>query len=112
MFRTYVASVLSGCCIRFHTYVANVSSKCCICFALMLQVFYPDVAYVFTHMLQNVSSKCCICFAMATHVFPLRFRRMLQVFQLFQRYVTSVFNCFGRMLQMFSLDVAKVDLVL
>ena len=47
-----VACVLSGCCICFHTYVASVCFKCFSCFKRMLQVFYLDVAYVFTHMLQ------------------------------------------------------------
>jgi hypothetical protein len=54
----------------FHTYIASVSFGCCICF---------------THNMQ-----CYICFAMATHVFSSCFRRMLQVFQLFQTYITHV----------------------
>jgi hypothetical protein len=50
----------SGCCM-FHTYVATICSKRFICCSLpfqhvflrcKLQVFYLDVAYVFTHMLQ------------------------------------------------------------
>jgi hypothetical protein len=79
----------------FYLGVAYVSG-----FALMLQLFYPDVAYVFTHMLQVfhldvayvlqwlhtcfpcVSDVCCKCFNC--------FRGMLQVFQLFQTYVANV----------------------
>jgi hypothetical protein len=74
----------------FQIDVVRVLSGCCICFALMLQVFYPDVVYVFTHMLQMfhlnvayvlqwlhtcfpcVSDVCCKCFNY--------FRGMLQVF--------------------------------
>jgi hypothetical protein len=60
----------------FHKYVATVCSKCFICSSLSLeqvfsccklQVFYLDVVYVFTHMLQVyfldvsfVSDVCCI----------------------------------------------------
>ena len=61
----------------FHTYVATVCSKCFIFSSLPLQqvfsycklqiMFYLDVAYVFTHMLQvyvldvsSVSDVCCI----------------------------------------------------
>jgi hypothetical protein len=71
--------------------VASICSKCFSCFRwmlhvfylavaythFMLQVFHPDVAYVFTHM--------------ATHVFSSCFKHMLQVFQLFRTYVTNVF---------------------
>jgi hypothetical protein len=64
-------------------------------------VFYLGVAYVITHMLQVFLSRCCICFAMATHVFF----RVSDV-------CCKCFNCFGHMLQIFPLDVAKVDLVL
>jgi hypothetical protein len=83
---TYVASVLFQMFQMLQKYVARVLSKCCI----YLEVFHPDVAYV-SHMLQVFSSGCCTCSAMATHVFPW---------------------CFIRMLQVFYLDVAKVDLVL
>jgi hypothetical protein len=60
----------------FHTYVAIVCSKYFICSSLSLQqvfsycklqVFYFDVAYVFTHILQvyvldvsSISDVCCI----------------------------------------------------
>jgi hypothetical protein len=62
------------------------SSGCYICFTYMLQVFYLDGAYILQllHMcFPRVSDICCKCF-----------------------------NYFGRMLQMFSLDVIKVDLML
>jgi hypothetical protein len=63
----------------FHAYVASVLSRCCICFTLMLQVFHPDVAYIFNTCFPHVLDVCCKCF-----------------------------NYFRRTLQMFSLDVAKV----
>jgi hypothetical protein len=47
--------------------------------------------------------------AMATHVV---FKFFSGVSQVFQTYIASVSIVFGRMLQMFSLDVAKVDLAL
>jgi hypothetical protein len=53
----------------FHTYVASVLSGCCICFAMAVNVF------------PGISDVCCKCF-----------------------------NCFGRMLQVFLLDVVKGDL--
>jgi hypothetical protein len=94
-----------------YTYVVCVYSKCSSSLRRMLHVFYLGVAYVshlrckcFNRMLHmfhthvtSVSSRCCICFEMVAHVFSSCFRRMLQVF-----------NYFGRVLQMFPLDVAKV----
>jgi hypothetical protein len=47
-------------------------------------------------------------FAMTTHVF-LSFSGVLQVFQ---TYVASVSAIFGRMLQVFHLDVVKIDRML
>ena len=60
----------------FHTYVAIIYSKCFICSSLplqqvfscyKLQVFYLDVAYILSHMLQvyflyvsSVLDVCCI----------------------------------------------------
>ena len=46
LFQTYVASVLSGCCICYNDYVASVYSKCLICFSRMLQLFHMSVAKV------------------------------------------------------------------
>jgi hypothetical protein len=66
MFRTYVASVLSGCCIRFHTYVANVSSKCYTRVSLAFQTYVASVS--------TISEVCCKCF------------------QLFRTYVANVFS--------------------
>jgi hypothetical protein len=73
----------------FYTYVASVLSRCCICFKHMLQLFYLNVAMLHTYV-TSVSSRCYICFAIATRVFSWCFRRMLPVFQLFQTYVASV----------------------
>jgi hypothetical protein len=70
----------------FQMDVAHVLSGYCICFTLMLQVFHANVAYVLQWLhtcFPHVSDICCKCF-----------------------------NCFGHMLQMFPLDVEKVDLVL
>jgi hypothetical protein len=53
-------------------------------FIYMLQVFYLDIAYVLQWLqtcFSGVSNICCKCF-----------------------------NCFGRMLRVFHLDVVKVDL--
>ena len=53
----------------FHTYVASVLSGCCICFTHMLQVFYLDVAYVFqwfqvfSGVFASVSDTCFKCFS-------------------------------------------------
>jgi hypothetical protein len=97
----------------FHTYVASVLSRYCICFTHMLQVCYLDGACVW-----HIFCKCfiwiCICL---TH--------MLQVFHLNVSYFCSGYTCFpdildvcckcfdnfGRMLQVFYLDITKVDLV-
>jgi hypothetical protein len=45
LFQTYVTYVLIWVLHMFHTYVASVLSGCCICFTYMLQMFYLDVAY-------------------------------------------------------------------
>jgi hypothetical protein len=73
----------------FYTYVASVLSRCCICFKHMLQLFHLNVAMLHIYV-TSVSSRCYICFAMATRVFSWCFRRMLPVFQLFRTYVASV----------------------
>ena len=90
----------------FWMYVASISSRCCksrpgcciymhvarVCFT-RFRCFHTYIA--------SVSSGCCICFAMATRVFS-------SVSDVRYKY----FSCFGRMLQVFHLDVAKVDLML
>jgi hypothetical protein len=70
----------------FQVYVLNISSR----FRdVCLQVFHLDVAYIFIHM------------------------KYFQVFlQMFHTHVFGCFSCFVRMLQVFYLDVSKVDLVL
>jgi hypothetical protein len=50
----------------FPTYVASVLSGCCICFTHILQVFYLDVAYV-SHMCCNTIFKCFICVRRMLH---------------------------------------------
>ena len=47
IFQTYVVSMFIWMFHIFHTYVASVLSGCCICFTHMLQVFYLDVANVY-----------------------------------------------------------------
>ena len=72
IFQTYAASVFIWMLHMFHTYVASVLSRCCICFAMAFQVFSG-------------------------------------VLQVFQTHVLSVLFVFRHMLQMFHLDVLKVD---
>jgi hypothetical protein len=73
----------------------------------MLHIYAWSQAYVFkcfqllqTYVL-SISSGCCIYFAMV---------RMC--FSAISDIYCKCFSCFGRMLQVFHLDVAKVDLVL
>ena len=79
-----VLAVSDVCCKCFFLRVTYVSHICCKCLIRMLHMFHTYVA--------SVSSGCCICFAMATHVFS--------------------FNYFGCKLQVFHLNIAKVDMVL
>ena len=108
VFHVDVAKSRSGCCICCNGYtrmlqafvpnVLAISDGCCTCFICVLHMFHTYVASVssecciyFHTYVESVSSRCCVCFAMSTHVFP---------------------SCFERMLQMFPLDIAKIDLVL
>jgi hypothetical protein len=75
----------SGCCIYIH-----VASACFKCFIRMLQVFHLDVVYV------------CNDFQVFYRCFASVSKRMFQ----------SVSVVFGRMLLVFHLGVAKIDLVL
>jgi hypothetical protein len=120
MFQRYIASVLYRCCkskLGCYTCCNGISSICpkyFICFRRMLQVFHLDdakveldVAYacmfqvflVFHTYVAGVLSGCCICFAMA-----------INVFSWFSDVCCNYFNCFGSMLQVFHLNIAKVDL--
>jgi hypothetical protein len=84
-----------------YMYVAKVCSKCFICFFRhKLQVCFLDVAYVshiclqvILHMLA-MAFKCFRCFASVLDIY------------------CKCFICFRRTLQVFHLDVAKVDRVL
>ena len=69
----------------------------------MFQVFHVFRTYVV-----SVLFGCYIRFVMATYVFPSIFKCL----QVFQTYVVSVLALFGHMLQVFYLDIAKVDMVL
>jgi hypothetical protein len=100
----------------------------------MLQVFHMDVAKVdwdvayverlfqmfllfFRHMLQACLFGCCICFihmfAIILFEYCICFAMVFQVFsgffQVFQTHVSSVSSVFRCMLQMFHMDVLKVD---
>jgi hypothetical protein len=104
----------------FHMNVAKVDRDVAmaihICYKRMFQMFHlfqVYVASVFIWMLQmfhtyvtSVLSRCCICFAMTFQVF----------LHVFQTHISSVFICllsvFRHMLQMFHLDVSKVDQML
>jgi hypothetical protein len=74
----------------------------------MLHV-YASVPGVFIRIFASIFIWMFQCFAMATHMLSSFFLGVLQVFQtLCCRY----FSCFGRILQVFHLDVAKVDRML
>jgi hypothetical protein len=62
---------------------------------------YLDVAYIYTYV-GRVLSGCCVSFAMAFQVFS-------GVLQVFRTYVLSVSSIFRHILQMFHLNVLKVD---
>jgi hypothetical protein len=108
MFQRYVVSISYGCCKSrsecciycnsytrmLQTSVPNVSSV----FRCMLQVFFLDVAYVPHKYVASVLSRCRICLQWLSSVF--------QVFQI----CCKSFSCFGRILQVFRLNVAKVDM--
>jgi hypothetical protein len=105
------------CCDGLYTYISSVCSKCFICFKRTLQVFHLDVA----KQDRDVAyiCKCFRCFsyvywcfilifAMATHVFPSFFWCFVSVSDV----CCKCFSYFGRTLQVFNMDVAKVDCVL
>jgi hypothetical protein len=115
MFQRYVTRVSYGCC--------ETRSRCCICCnscTRMLQVsvlnvssaFQMYIASVFIWILHLfhtcvtcVLSRCCIYFAMAFQAFSCVFTSVSDV-------CCKCFNCFECILQMFYLDVSKVDRVL
>jgi hypothetical protein len=104
----------------FQIYVLNVSSVsdvCCKCFIWMLHVYASVLSRccIYMQVFQVFSYVCCKCFhldvamfVMATHVFS-SFSGVLPVFQ---THFASVFSCFERMLQVFHLNIAKVDRML
>jgi hypothetical protein len=118
-------------------HVASVYFKCFKCFRVMLQVFYIDVAkvdrdvarndvfectfqmfYLFQTYVASVSSGCCICMHVAS-VCSKCFRRVLSGCCIYFAMATKkcfpgvldvcwkCFDCFGCMLQVFHIDVAK-----
>jgi hypothetical protein len=106
--KAYVSSVLSvlDVCLVFYMDVVYVTMALYTCFKHMFQVFQTHVANVLSRCCK-IRSRCCICCCEYT--------------LMFQAYVSSVssvsdvcckcFICFRRMLQMFHLDISKVDLV-
>jgi hypothetical protein len=88
--------------------VSAISDVCCTCFIWVLHMFHTYVA--------SVSSECCICFTHMLQVFHLYATYVLQwLHTCFPRVLGIYFKCFNYfecMLQMFPLDVAKVDLAL
>jgi hypothetical protein len=92
LFQTCVVSVSSGCC--------KSRSECCIYMHVASVCF--NCSQLFQTYVLRVLSGCCIYFAMVTHIFFRCFRRMLQMFQWFR----------GCILQVFHLNIAKVDRVL
>ena len=87
---------------------------CCKCFYLDVAKVDMDVAY--TCMLQayisSVSYVCCKCLIWMLHTFAMAFKCFFRCFASVSEVCCKCFNCFGRMLQVFNLDVAKADLVL
>ena len=49
-FQTYVASVFMWMLHMFHTYVASVLSGCCVCVAMFFQVFHVFFCKCFRHI--------------------------------------------------------------
>jgi hypothetical protein len=86
----YIAIVIHVCCKRlfqmFHLFSNYVAS------------IFLDVAYVPHKCVASVLSRCCIYLQWLSSIF--------QVFQICYK----SFSCFGRILQVFRLDVAKVDM--
>ena len=96
------------------------SSGCCICccgYIRMLQVYVPNVSSIFSNVgckcvcldVIYISHICCKCFIWMLHMFCNDFLVFLQVFE---THVSSVSSVYTRMLQVFQLDVLKVDWML
>jgi hypothetical protein len=95
--------------------VAHVAAAVHVCCKHLFQIFH---LFFFIRILQvclfwnvvYISHICCICFILMLHMFCNDiFKCFLQVFQ---KHVSSVSSVFSYMLQMFHLDVSKVDRVL
>ena len=86
---------------------------CCALLKRILQVNISNASYVLevcavvSHGCCKSRSGCCICCNGCT-MLQASVPNVLAVLDV----CCKCFNCFGRMLQMFSLDVAKKDLVL
>jgi hypothetical protein len=109
IFQRYVASVSYGCC--------KSRSRCCICCngnTCMLQTSVLNVSFIF-----HVSCKCVyLDVAYVSYICCKRFIWMLHMLAVAFKCFSGVSNlyckcfCFRHILQVFHLDVAKVDRVL
>ena len=91
-------------------YVAMVVHLCSKCLPLMFHLFFHTyVISVFHSDVAYVSHICCKCFIWMLRMFCNGYTRL---FPGVSDVCCKCFNCFGRMLQVFHLDIAKANLVL
>jgi hypothetical protein len=91
MLQAYVSSVsgVSDVCLR-------VSSECCICYYGSIRIFQAYLSSV-----SHISDSCYKCFT---------WMMLLWIYMYVSSICCKCFICFRRMLQVFHLDVSKVDL--
>jgi hypothetical protein len=94
----------------FYRYIASILFGCCLCFALVFKCVFSGVLFA------CVSDACfnCLsiffCMFQMVHLYVSIVDRVLHMLLWLYTYVSSVSSVFRRMLQMFHLDVSKVDL--
>jgi hypothetical protein len=93
-----------------YIYIASVCSKCFSCFIRMLNVFYGSVAYVLHLYCKFHSNVVYVSHIICNVTYVLQWLHMC--FPRVSDVCCRCFNCFRRILHMFPLDIAKVDLVL
>jgi hypothetical protein len=102
------------------TYVSSVCSKCFIYFRRMLRVFYLDVAnvdldlYIYASV-SSVFIRRLQVFSSGSYSVCNGYTRVFKFFLVFSSVsdeCCKYFSCFGHMLQMFHLNIAKVDRML
>jgi len=90
-------------------YVAMVIHVCCKRLFQMFHLFFQTyVVSVFIGTL-NMFHTNIECFIWMLHMFLMAFQVFSVFLQVFQEHVSSVSSVFRRMLQIFHLDVSKVD---